>query len=397
MGKHKKAVVAGHICLDIIPSFDDIPSGKFFELFQPGLMLQIGPPHFSTGGPVSNTGLALHILGIDTHLMGKIGQDMYGQEILSILQRFGTKLYEGMILDPHETTSYTIIISPPGIDRMFLHHPGANDSFNANDIKYEKLSDASIFHFGYPPVMACIHGNNGFELTELFKRAKATGVTTSLDMCFPDPGSIGGKVNWPYVYKKTLPYVDIFSPSIEELLFTLHRAQYEKLTLQGGSRFVNLVTTQLLDELSDELLGLGTKCVLIKLGERGAYLKTSNKKTMENFGRGLPNNIDQWSNRQLWAPCYKVNVIGTTGSGDATIAGFLCALLHDKMPEEALNSAVAVGAFNVEASDAISGLRSWDITQSRIMQGWERHHLELEKEKWIWDNSHDIWIGPTLS
>ena len=393
MNNPNKAVVAGHICLDIIPNFDDVPRGKFFDLFQPGLMLQIGPPFFSTGGPVSNTGLALHILGVETYLMGKVGQDMYGQKILSILRGFDEKLTCGMVVEPTETTSYTIIISPPGIDRMFLHHPGANDTFNATDINYEKLNDASIFHFGYPPVMARIHKNNGIELTELFKRAKSTGITTSLDMCFPDPGSAGGKVDWPTVYKQTLPYVDIFSPSIEELLFTLHREIYEKFTNQGGSRFVHLVSTQLLDELSDELLDLGTKVILIKLGEYGAYLKTAHQQIMENFGKALPSNIKQWSHRQLWAPCFKVNVAGTTGSGDATIAGFLCALMHDMNPEDALNSAVAVGAFNVEAADAISGLRSWEETQSRISAGWMHHPLDLDSdENWVWDKNHNLWV-----
>ena len=391
------AVVAGHICLDIIPNFDNIPSGKFFALFQPGLMLQIGPPYFSTGGPVSNTGLALHILGVDTFLMGKVGKDMYGEKILSILRGFDRSLSDGMIVDPTESTSYTIIISPPGIDRMFLHHPGANETFKAIDIDYKKFKSASVFHFGYPPVMACIHKNDGQELTQLFKHAKATGITTSLDMCFPDPGSAGAKVNWSLVYQHTLPYVDIFSPSIEELLFTLHRDRYEQLTNMGGSRFLNLITTQLLEELSNELLDFGVKCVLIKLGDRGAYLRTADAESMQSFGRCMPENSRRWANRQLWAPCYQVNVVGTTGSGDATIAGFLSALMHDMTPEQALNSAVAVGAFNVEAADAISGLRSWEVTQARIAQGWKRHNSELNDNGWSWDDNNDIWVGPSTS
>ncbi len=51
----------------------------------------------------------------------------------------------------------------------------------------------------------------------------------------------------------------------------------------------------------------------------------------------------------MWAPCFDVEVVGTTGSGDATIAGFLSALLRDASPEEAMTMAVAVGACNVEA------------------------------------------------
>ena len=393
MKSRNVAVIAGHICLDIIPNFEDIPSGKFFDLFQPGLMLQIGPPIFSTGGPVSNTGLALHILGVETFLMGKVGQDMYGQAILGLLDRLDSQLSTGMIIDPNVTTSYTIIISPPGIDRIFLHHTGANDTFTAKDIDYEKISDASVFHFGYPPVMACIHRNDGLELSHLFQRAKLTGVTTSLDMCFPDPGSEGGKVNWPLVYKRTLPYVDIFSPSIEELLFTLHRDKYEYYTSQVGSRIGNLITPLLLRELSDELLDMGTKIVLIKLGEKGAYLRTGNQEAIKNMGRLKPTNTTLWINRQIWAACYKVNVAGTTGSGDATIAGFLGALINDMDPEDSINSAVAVGACNVEASDAISGILPWESTQSRINKGWTKYDLNLEEKGWEWDGKHELWNG----
>jgi len=66
-------------------------------------------------------------------------------------------------------------------------------------------------------------------------------------------------------------------------------------------------------------------------------------------------------------------VIGTTGAGDATIAGFLAALLRDLPPDEAMNAALAVGACNVEAADALSGIRSWCETLQRINAGWARH------------------------
>ena len=62
--------------------------------------------------------------------------------------------------------------------------------------------------------------------------------------------------------------------------------------------------------------------------------------------------------------------MGTTGAGDATIAGFLTALLRDVPPERALAIAAAVGACNVEAADAVSGVRSWEETLARIDAGW---------------------------
>jgi len=73
------AVVAGHVCLDIIPDLSAHPEFRLDALLRPGHLVEIGPAAFSTGGPVSNTGLALHRLGIRTLLMGKVGNHLFGQ------------------------------------------------------------------------------------------------------------------------------------------------------------------------------------------------------------------------------------------------------------------------------------------------------------------------------
>lgn len=396
MNQNEKAIVAGHICLDIIPNLTNVPPGKFFELFQPGLMVQIGPPVLATGGPVSNTGLALHILGVPTRLMGKVGRDLYGQAILNLLNEVDPQLTKGMIIDKSVTTSYTIIISPPGIDRMFLHHPGANDTFSLSDIDYSELELASLFHFGYPPVMRRMYLNDGAELAEVFQKAKQTGVTTSLDMCFPDPESEGGKANWRKIYANVLPYVDIFSPSIEELLFTLRKGTYFQLFSQFGARFGDHVMPELLADVSRELIEMGVKVVLIKLADRGAYLRTVCLERFKNFGRAMPKDISAWDNKELWAPCFSVQVVGTTGSGDATIAGFLCSLLRGEPPTQAITTAVAVGACNVEAADAISGIRTLKETRRKIARGWKRREINISSPGWRFDAVDGVWVGPAV-
>jgi sugar/nucleoside kinase (ribokinase family) len=77
-----------------------------------------------------------------------------------------------------------------------------------------------------------------------------------------------------------------------------------------------------------------------------------------------------------------VEVIGTTGSGDATIAGFLSGLLLGLNPVETMTMAVSVGACNVEAADALSGIRAWDETLARIQQGWPRCELHIPTLGW---------------
>ena len=80
-----------------------------------------------------------------------------------------------------------------------------------------------------------------------------------------------------------------------------------------------------------------------------------------------------WRERELWQLAFRPDrVLGTTGAGDATIAGFLAALLRDVSPERALAIAAAVGASNVEAADALSGVQSWEQTLARIDAGWQQ-------------------------
>jgi sugar/nucleoside kinase (ribokinase family) len=387
-----EAVVAGHICLDIIPDLSHIAAGRFQQMLQPGRLLEIGPATFSTGGAVPNTGLALSKLGIKARLMGKIGEDAFGQAIRQIVSSFGKSLADDMIVDPASSTSYTFIISPPGVDRMFLHSPGANDTFTADDVLYDALSVARLFHFGYPPILRRMYQDGGAQLVQVFRRAKETGVTTSLDMALPDPNSAAGRADWVSILGQTLPYVDIFVPSIEEILYMLRRDAYHGLWqhAQDGD-ILPLIAPELLSDLSAQLFDMGVKIVVLKLGDRGLYVRTASTDRLVMLGRAAPSDQPRWANTELWAPCFRANLVGTTGSGDATIAGFLSALLRDLSPEMAATAAVAVGACNVEAADALSGLRTWEETMQRIAGGWAKHPLDIDAPDWAWDGAHQLW------
>jgi len=389
------ALVAGHICLDVHPDLSGTDRDPFEKIFRPGHLLASGPISFATGGAVSNTGLALNRLGITTQLLGKIGDDLFGQTICQIIDSFSENLSEGMIVDSSGGTSYTIIINYPGVDRIFLHFPGVNDTFQINDIPDQALEQARLFHFGYPPLIRSTFVNNGAALTEIFRRARQIGVTTSLDMAFPDPASEAGYADWLSILESVLPYVDIFMPSIEEILFMIRRKTYEEMcTAISDSNILPLITSELLSSVSQELIEMGARIVGLKLGYRGLYLRTGNSALIKLMGRACPSNSDTWASKELWAPCFKVKVAGSTGSGDATIAGFLAGLLRDLSIEESLQLAAAVGACNVEAVDALSGIRSWKTTRARRAAGWEQQPMDPDHPDWKFDKSSGLWRGP---
>ena len=388
-------VVAGHLCLDIYPDMSGSTPEQFRKAFMPGHLMRVGSISFATGGPVSNTGLALHKLGIATQVMGKVGDDFSGQVIRQIITGYSPHLVEGMIVDPSVSTSYTIVISPPGIDRILLHCPGANDSFSADDVRYDLLADADLFHFGYPPLMRRMYEPDGWQLAEIFRRAKALGVITSLDMAFPDPASAAGQADWRSILELALPHVDIFMPSIEEILLMLRRPTYEALFQQAeGGNLLPLITLDLLSDLGCELLNMGARIIGLKLGDRGLYLHTAQLSSLTDMGRARPSHLEAWADKKLWSACFVVDVVGTVGSGDATIAGFLSALLRDSSPEQAVTAAVAVGACNVEAADTLSGIRTWEQTRQRIADGWQKRPLDLTAQGWRFDAVQRLWVGP---
>lgn len=88
---------------------------------------------------------------------------------------------------------------------------------------------------------------------------------------------------WLEWIKPCLPHVDIFLPSIEEATMICGKDRPEEI----GAYFLNY----------------GIKLIVLKMGERGCYIRTPD--------------------RQLRVPAYRVKVIDACGAGDAFIAGFL--------------------------------------------------------------------------
>jgi sugar/nucleoside kinase (ribokinase family) len=383
-----EVLVAGHLCLDIFPDLSGVPDGQFPQLFKPGRMVVTGPMTFATGGAASNTSLALARLGMPVRMVAKTGLDPFAEIVREIVRSHAPGLEQGILSVPDAATSYTVIISAPGIDRIFLHCTGANDTFVAGDVDFKTAGETSLFHFGYPPLLREFYRRGGRELTELFKQAQQAGLTTSLDLTLPDPANPAGQADWLGILGEALPYVDIFLPSLEEILFMLRRKTYDVLQEAAGSgSLLRLATPELLHSLSTQLLDMGVKIVGLKLGERGIYLRTAHEAALAGMGRGAPADPAAWADQTLWAPGFEVVVAGTTGAGDSAIAGFISALLRGLGPRAALCASAAVGACNVEAADALSGLRPWEDTLARIASGWPQRSLNLSSTEWIWDSA----------
>src|SRR5207237_509542 len=121
---------------------------------------------------VSNTGLALHRLGVKVGLMANVGNDLMGQTIVAYLKGRDPALIQHISTQPGQVGSYSIVLSPERSDRTFLHCTGTNGTYEPADIDYSSLTNAKIFHFGYPPILPRFVENDGQGLTEVYQRAK---------------------------------------------------------------------------------------------------------------------------------------------------------------------------------------------------------------------------------
>jgi len=392
MSGNYDVVVAGHICCDITPKFETQGKKKIDEILVPGKLVNMGDITISTGGPVSNTGIAMIKLGQSVQLMGKIGDDMLGGCVLNLLSEVHAA--DCMTVVSGEKTSYTVAIVPVGYDRIFLHNPGANNTFNAQDIDYDAAAKAKLFHFGYPPLMRRMFENDGEELIKIFKKVRSMGVTTSLDMSLPDVNSASGQADWEGILKKLLPYVDIYLPSVEETMFMIDRPEYDALnrSATGGDMLEHLDINRL-QLLGNRLLSYGAKIVVIKCGVKGLYAATANEAALLQMGAAKPGNISNWAKRELHAESFHVeHVASATGSGDSAIAGFLSAFLRGLNIEETVKISCCVGGQNVQTLDALSGIKSWEETVGMI-PGWENNRLKIDGDYWHYDSSERLWAG----
>lgn len=387
----KTVIVAGTIGLDIRPDLSKVPEGQFQSLLQPGQLIRVAGVGLTVGGAVGSAGLALHRLGTPVRLVGKVGMDPFGGLAADLLAGEAEALAQDLVRDPSGATSYSIILNPPGFDRICLHAPGVNDMFYASDLPRATLKEADLFHFGYPSLMRSIYRGGGGELVSILQRVRREGLTTSLDFSLPDLSSAAARVDWPELLTNSLPQVDLFVPSFEELVFMLDRETFDSLTANPDRPLQEAATPGLLDRLSAEVLSYGVAALLVKLGPRGAYLRTAGTQAWAKGGRGLDGLSDAWQGRELWAPAFKVDIAGTTGAGDAAVAGFLGSILRGESPETALRMANAAGAVCLEGGSVQEGVGPWEELLGRAQAGWETLPLDLAAEGWRKDEENGLW------
>jgi sugar/nucleoside kinase (ribokinase family) len=344
-----EVLVAGHICIDLFPRFARAPK------IIPGRLMEVGALRFAPGGCVANTGFALAGLGADVRMAADAGDDTLGRILADSLAHSGVAA--DLQLRPDMSTSYSIVIQPPLGDRTFWHHAGANESFDGSELSW---GGAGILHVGYPPLLPGLYRDGPGRLRQLFRSAHSAGLVTSLDMATVDPATAAGQVNWKAWLDDVLTETDVFTPSIDDLTLALGRVRLARTPRAVGG-------------LADGFIRAGAAIVMIKLGDRGLYMRTSGAGRLARVA--LPD-LARWAERSLWAPRLQVDVGSTTGAGDSAAGGLLYGLAARLEPEETLLVAAAAAAARVESGS----VPPWAELEERVRRGWR--HAAFGERGW---------------
>jgi len=372
--KKNRIIAAGHICIDIAPIFAEGKGNDITKILMPGKLVEVDAADIHTGGSVANTGLAMKKLGADVSLMGKVGDDEFGRMILGILDQY--KAMDGMITDKESSTSYSVVLAIPGIDRIFLHNPGANNTFTKEDLNFDLINEAGLFHFGYPTIMQKMYEDGGDELAGIFKAVKECGCMTSLDMSAVDENTKAGKADWYGILEKTLPYVDFFLPSVEEICYMLDKEKYDALQnrANGGDITEILSIEEDVVPLAEKILNMGCKFAMVKCGAKGFYYQTKDANAFALLEEESGLDFSSFAGKAGFEKNYVPNaVVSGTGAGDTTIAAFLTAMCKGYSLERCLQLAAGTGASCVEAIDSLSGLKSFEELIAKIDAGWAKN------------------------
>lgn len=273
-----------------------------------------------TGGNAANTGISLAKLGVQTAVIGKVGDDGFGDFLVRRLEQHGIDA-GGVARDNQMATSATMVLGHSDGERTFLHYIGANATLRYEDIDLDRVLGSKIVDIAGALVMPALDGE---PTVRLLKQAQEAGVITALDTVWDSQG------RWMDVVGPCLPYVDYLMPS------------YEEARMLAGGREAPA-------EIARFLQDRGARTVGIKMGAQGVYLRTAD-------------------GTEIHVPALPVQAVDALGAGDAFLAGFFAGLVRDWDLERCLRFGNAVGACCVTALGATTGVRSFEETEAFLQQ-----------------------------
>jgi fructokinase len=242
------------------------------------------------GGAPTNVAAAIAVLGGPVELIAKVGNDPFGDQLIETMKGFGVST-QWMLKDEEHFTTMAFVSLMENGERDFVFNRGADGYLGKDDLKEINLNDYSVIHFG--SATAFLPGPLQEAYTSLFEKASTENIYTSFDpnyryLLFQNNTASFIEQSWNFLDK-----VNFFKVSDEE-------AQL----LTGCTAIDDAV----------KILAQKSKAVFaITLGEKGALIRVNDQTEI--------------------VPAVAVNVVDTTGAGDA-FTGAVLFQLHKKTVTE---------------------------------------------------------------
>lgn len=280
-------LVAGEINPDLILSGNVVPEFGQVEQLVDSADLTIG-----SSSAIFACGAAR--LGLKVTFVGLCGEDIFGRFMLDELSQRGVDV-SGVIVDPTVRTGLSVILNR-GIqgDRAILTHLGAINRMQAEQVTDSLLQKAHHLHVASYFLQTSLQPG----LPDLFQRARALGLTTSLDTNWDPSGAWFGM-------DEVLGGADVFLPNA-----------HEAMAVSGASDLENALQT----------LSRKIQVVAIKCGGEGAWACRGDE--------------------TVRVPALPVQVVDTVGAGDSFDAGFLYGWLNGWSLDRSLALAAACGSLS---------------------------------------------------
>lgn len=254
------------------------------------------------GGAPANVLCVLSNLGLSTAFIGKVGKDMHGDFLRSVLEEKGVGTSGLIMADDVFTTLAFVELSESGERKFsFARKPGADTCLSVDELNRELLNACRIFHFGS---LSLTDEPSRTATIEAVRTAKNAGAIISYDPNYRAP-LWESELKAAEIIRSVLDLVDVIKISDEETRLLTGLDSHEAA--------------------ADFLLHKGISCVVVTLGKNGAYAAVNGVSTL--------------------VPVPDVTVVDTTGAGDAFWGGFLYKLAkssfyHGKISETELKEFV---------------------------------------------------------
>ena len=243
-------------------------------------------------------------LGLRVAFIGVVGDDLFGRFMLEMMKARQVDV-SSVIVDENQATGLSVILNRID-DRAILTHLGAINALRGEQITDELLAQTRHLHVA----SYFLQTNLQPGLADLFQRARALGLTTSLDTNW-DP-----EEKWAGV-DELLKRTTVFLPN-----------ENETLSLTGAS------SVEAAAEMLAAMLAAETPILAVKMGADGGLAFDG-----ETLYR---------------APIVPVEVVDTVGAGDSFDAGFLYGFLQGWSLERNLNFGVICGSLSTRTAGGIN-------------------------------------------